>query len=111
MKFEPRLYSVSVNCRGVGASLFCWTYRVGAAQQHVGVEFKEFLWPTGREEVRIPSSRQATFREELFATHQAASIFTGSRDEETDYIESLLKETYGIESTISVKSIEPDPLP
>jgi len=107
MKIEPKFYRVSVDTAPGGAGLVCVTYNLDTDRGFVGVEYYELVFSTDQPELSIPSSRQATFQEELRILHQAASAYEGARDNDKSHIEDRLKEAYGNQATIHIEEIEP----
>ena len=80
MKIEPKFYRVRVDAgRRGGAGLVCVTYNLDTGKRFVGIEYYELVWSFEDENLSIPSSRQATFKEELRVLHQAASTYEGPR--------------------------------
>lgn len=107
MKVDPKFYRVSVDAEPGGAGLVCVTYNLDGGRKFVGVEYYELVFSLEQPELNIPSSRQATFQEELRVLHQAASTYEGARDKERSHIEGRLKEAYGEEATVHIEEIEP----
>lgn len=106
MKIEPKFYRVQVDAGVDRAALICVTYHLDSTAQFSGVEFYELVF-TAHTQFSIPSSRVASFQEELRALHHAAATFDGNRTNETGFIEQKLKEAYGQTATIHIEQIQP----
>lgn len=104
MRIEPKFYRAKVQSGQEFAGLICVTYHLDTGKQFSGVEFYELVFPaTAR--FSIPSSRMATFQEELRALHQAAATYGSDRSKETDFIAVKLKEAYGQSATVYIEEI------
>jgi len=106
MKIEPKFYRIKVEEDQSGAGLICVTYNLDSSKQFVGVEYYQLVRSFDDSGLNIPSSRQATFQEELRVLHNAASTFKGKRSEEKKHIETKLKEAYGSPVTVNYEEIE-----
>jgi hypothetical protein len=108
MKIEPKFYRAHVQAGQESAALICMTYYLDNSKQFSGVEFYEVVFTTYTQ-FSIPSSRMATFQEELRALHQAAATFSGDRSIEIQFITERIKEAYGSNAQIDVELIQPKP--
>lgn len=106
MKIQPKFYHVQVESGQDRAVLICLTYHLDSAGKFSGVEFYEIVFTT-HTQFSIPSSKVATFQEELRALHQAGATFGGDRTNESGFIEQKLKEAYGKNATIHIEQIQP----
>jgi len=107
MKIEPKFYRVRVDGDRSSAVLVCVTYNLDTGKRLVGIEYYELVWSFEDENLSIPSSRQATYKEELRVLHQAASAYEGPRAYEKEHIESHLKVAYGSDVNVCLEDIEP----
>lgn len=106
LKIDPKYYRVRVNVGEKGAGLICSTYNLDISKHYTGVEYYELVCSLDFPKLNIPSTRQATFQEELRTRHQAASSFVGSRTDELSHIKRKLQEAYGQNAKILTKVIE-----
>lgn len=106
MKIEPKFYKVFVESRSNNAGLICSTYNLDSSKEIVGIEYYEMVYSSSPHGLKIPSSRQATFQEELRVLHQAASTYEGPRNIETAYIEARLSEAYDNIINIHISEID-----
>ncbi|MDH4162501.1 MAG: hypothetical protein OEW15_07395 [Nitrospirota bacterium] len=109
MKIEPKFYRVRVSEGSLAAGLICITSNFDAGKQFVGIEYYALVWSFDDTVFSIPSSRQATFQEELRVLHHAISTYEGKRVDETKHIETKLKEAYGSAVTVTFEEIQAIP--
>jgi hypothetical protein len=107
MKIEPGFYRVIVEQGRNSWGLICVTYNLDLAKEFVVIEYFELMWSCDDPGLNIPSSRQATFKEELRVLHLAASTYKGQRSVEKQQIEGKLKEAYGSNITVNFEDIRP----
>jgi hypothetical protein len=108
VKLEPKAYKLRVQTRGgqdFGA-LVCITYYLDNSRQYSGAEFFEVVF-NGDAIFSIPSSRVATFQEELRALHRAAVTFGADRSKERELITEKMREAYAPDALIDVEEIHP----
>lgn len=103
MKFETKGYVADVQFGQDRAAVICLTYFISASKQHVGAEFYEVMF-TSKEQFTIPSSRPATFQEELRSLHQTVAIVP-DRAAEVEFLRSKMLEAYGSAATVNVNPI------
>ena len=70
------------------------------------MDFYELVWSTTLPAVGIPSSRQATFKEELRCMHKASKIFGAGSESEQQFIAKCMSEVYGNDATASLSLID-----
>jgi hypothetical protein len=105
VKIEPKFYRIRVTTGISNAGLICVTYNLDTTKQFVGIEYYQIYWSFDDSGLNIPSSRHATFKEELRVLHNSASTYTGSRDDEKSHIKDKLTEAYGTASTVEFEEI------
>ncbi len=109
MKIEPRFYRVRVAEGSLVAGLICITCNLDAENKFVGIEYYCQVWSFDDKGFNIPSSRQATFQEELRVLHHAVSTYEGPRNDEKKHIELKLKEAYTSADSITFEEIQAIP--
>ncbi len=108
IKIKPTFYRINVSEGKSMAFLICQTYNYNydSAENFFGVEYWELVSSFKNEGLTIPSSRPATFKEELRVLHQAVSGAKDSRENEINHIEKKLKTAYGDNITINLQQIK-----
>ena len=113
-------YRISISAPEGRAHLVCVSYPLDINESQYGLDFYELVWSTTRTAVAIPSSRQATFKEELRCMHQASKAFAAGGESEVQFIAKCMKDVYGNDASVAVSVIDksmqcrasfPDPSP
>lgn len=110
MKIDARFYIAHVETGEDRAIVICTTYNLDNAKLFAGAEFYQFVWSSDRK-FTIPSSRAATFQEELRTLSHAAATFGGDRSGEVIFLREKLREAYGNDATVLVEPFTPSEKP
>lgn len=86
------------------ATVICITYHLGAAKDHVGVEFYE-LTHTSRETFPDSWGSTPTFQAQLRTWHHAAGV-ASSREGENLYIQQKMYEAYGAAAVVHITALD-----
>lgn len=102
-----RCYGVHVDDPTKRASARCVAFIQRLGDQHRVAEFRLAASTFDDSGLSIPSSRQATFREEFCLLHQAHDAFAGSEADDETFIKGKMQETFGAGVEVEVTLIEP----
>lgn len=100
-------YRISVSAPEGRAHLICVSYPLDGAERNFGMDFYELIWSNTLPPQSIPSSRQATFKEELRCMHRASKSFaTGGNESEDQFIANRMRDVYGNDAQIAISVID-----
>ena len=106
MDSSKKAYRIRVSTSSGNAYLVCVSYPLDTQSTSYGLDFFEIVWPSALADESIPSSRQATFKEELRAMHRAYQVCDASSESEEDFIAQCMRDVYGNDTTIQMSAID-----
>jgi len=101
-----RAYRICISAPEGRAHLVCVSYPLDTRADQYGLDFYELVWTTTLPAIRIPSSRRATFKEELRCMHKASKAFSASSEPEQHYIAKCMRDVYGNDALVSLSVID-----
>lgn len=99
-------YRIKVTTTSGNVYLICVSYPLDSRPSNYGLDFYELSWPTGLETHSIPSHRQATFAEELLASHRASCTRHTNEGAEEQFIVKKVRSVYGDNAAVSMSVID-----
>ena len=103
---DKKAYRISVAAPDGRARLICVSYPLDSSATNYGMDFYELVWSTTLPAQSIPSSRQATFKEELRCMHRASRSYVAGHESEEEFIAIRMRDVYGNDASIALSPID-----
>lgn len=103
---NKKAYRIRVLTSSGNIYLVCVSYPIDKQATAYGLDFFELVWPSILTAESIPSSRKATFKEELRATHRASQVRDAVSSSEEIFISQRMRDVYGNDTTVQVSAID-----
>lgn len=101
-----KAYRVRAVTQSGNAFVICVSYPLGAAMTTYSIDFYELVWSENLPPETIPTSRQASFKEELRANHKASLVCDTNSESEVDFIARNIRDVYGDNALVTLSSID-----
>ena len=102
-----RCYGVHIQGPGNKSSAGCLVFVHRLNDQHRAAEFRLAASTFEDSGLSIPSSRQATFREQFRVANVTHDVFAGSEADDEQFIAGKMREAFGSGVEVIVTLIEP----